>query len=217
MLNSPTRGLIIFIYYSTIAKLVPLICLCLALAVITLATGQPYAFALFRAAALSFLPLAVLMVQLHKSAEKWESLQITMPIRRKGLLTAQFTVLLAVTIIGLAIYSIVVGIATPLHRELFPHGVLTLSANTAVAISIPLMTAGFMYPLARTNIGEKWGDVIFIICGVAALGLCQLIIWVGSNLGLTVNAKAVALTIATAVIFISSYFIAAKVYAKIDF
>ena len=217
MLRSPTKGLIIFIYYSTIAKLVPLLFLCLALAVATVATGRQYAFMLFRTTALSFLPMAVLMVQLHKSAEKWERLQVTMPVRRKNLLAAQFTALLTVTIIGLAIYAIVVGIATPLHRELLPHGILTASANAALAMSFTLMTAGFMYPLARTTAGEKWGDVIFIICGVAALGLCQLIIWVGSNLGLTVNAKAAAMVIATVVVFISSYFIAAKIYAKVDF
>jgi len=82
---------------------------------------------------------------------------------------------------------------------------------------MPLLMAGLLFPLACTKVGESRGEMLFSICLLVAIGNVFLMQRLGVRLEwsgdmIVVMALAVAL-----VVFVISYFIVRRIYAKVDF
>ena len=217
MRKKPIKGLLAIIYYSTIGKLMLTLIACLVFAGIALITGWYMAFSVFRILALTIPPVIVIMHLLHKSAEKWERLQVTMPVKRNGMLAAQFIYVFITAVVGIPIALAVAGLGVHLHENMFYHGFLIEMIQFAMAFGVPLVTAGIMYPLARTTIGMKWGEVVFVATAFAAVGLFQLIGMAAYRLGAADGVKLAVFLGVSLVVFVCSYFITARVYAGVDF
>ena len=213
--NNPIRGLLHFYYYSHSGNIAIIMLMCLVGAAVLLITGNHRLMYGFNIIAIASLPFAFMMRMGGKEYPKWERFRITMPIRRSDLASAQFLSILLASLAGLPLAVLIKVLTFTIHE--IDYNLVTALVNILSVLAMPLFMSGLLFTLGCSKIGENRGDAFFLICTVPAVGNTLLMPWIANRFELPViAAPLMAIAVALAV-FICSYFITRRIYAKMDF
>ena len=213
--NKPMRGLLSYFYYSYSENIAIVMLLSLVLGVATVITGHTLVNNVFAMVGVAGIPYIIMMGMGGKSYPNWERFQLTMPVRRSHLIGSQYLCILLASLVGLPLVVLVKVITFALHE--IDYSLTTALLNTFALFGTPLMMAGILFPLANTKFGENKGELFFSIGIFAAIGNFLLIHMVG-NIYEWADGIASAVAFAVAVVmFVMSYLITNRIYAKLDF
>jgi hypothetical protein len=139
-----------------------------------------------------------------------------MPIKRSQLIGSQYLCMLIGVLVGVPLVVIVGAIKFVIHD--IDYSFVGTLVNTLSTIGMPLTMTGVLFLLGTTKFGENKGEVFFLFCLVAAVGLDLLITtFIGNILEWHYNISSIISFTSAVIIFITSYSVTSKLYGKIDF
>ncbi|MCL2286594.1 MAG: ABC-2 transporter permease [Firmicutes bacterium] len=218
--NKPMVGLLTVSFNSSKGNLLIYLAIFLAAVVFVFFTGEIMVYGML-GIVIIVLPVYSLVLQMG-AADKWERFQLTMPLRRIDVIKAQFLQVGIVSIAGVPFFIAALAILGTTSHETIPAFTVGLTLSS---IASPLFSAllyyAILFPLALTRIAES------IISGIAMVGII-LVSAAGAAVGYALNwaentfaIPAVILPVLILVIayavFVVSYLITKKMYAKHNF
>ncbi|MCL2827387.1 MAG: ABC-2 transporter permease [Oscillospiraceae bacterium] len=215
--NNPMRGLLTFSFYAASGNMSIAALFTLAMSAALLITGNLTVYAFFVLVAVGTFPYTIMAAMGGKNAPKWEKFQLTMPVKRKDVVASIYLSVLLATIAGLLLAGIILGIGFVLHEGLLEHVLQTAFAQFAYVFGVVLIMAGLLFPIASTKAGESRGEAVFTGCLFAAGFIMILISWAGGRADILpwiISLSQVAIAV---VVFVISYLLTKKMYAKMDF
>ena len=215
--NHPMRGLLIFSFHAASGNASLVLLASIALAVIYLITGNQFFFSMMPLVGLLMFPMMVIASLASKDG-KWERFQLTMPIRRGGLLGMQYLSVLGALIIAIALVVVTIALSIFLgNGALHGHDFVTGLRNIMLVLAMPFLMSGLCFPLASTRFGQDKGPAILTFCQFVAIGIILVAPWTSEQLGVSLHMIGALFLAASALLFIISYFITRMLYAKMDF
>jgi len=214
--NNPIRGLLQFYYFSQSGNIAIVMLACLVGAAVLLITGNHQVMNGFNIIAVVCLPFAFMMKMSGKEYPKWERYRIAMPIKRSDLASAQFLCILLASLAGLPL-AVLVNVLTFTIHEIDYHTLTSAIISILSALAMPLFMSGLLFTLGCLKIGENRGDAFFLLCTAPAGGNILLMPWLANRFELPEVAAPLMAIAAALAVFICSYFITRKIYAKMDF
>jgi len=212
----PMIGLLFFTFHATSRNLSVAYLLSLVVGAIFLVTGNPVLFLLFTFIVMLNVPMSIIM-QMGSKDGKWERFQLTMPIRRGGLLGAQYLSILVAVVFSALLLLAVIGISVVIHEDMFKYGFTGALIEAAYSFGMPLLMTGLVFPLASSKIGQGREASVLSVCMLATMGISVFVPQASNWLGLSTNIITLALGAISVIVFIVSYFITRVLYAKIVF
>lgn len=168
---------------------------------------------------------------------KWSKFQLSMPIRRKDVITSRYLFYLFLTLIALLATGLIEGIAYllefldiaevgrfslggigPLVEIVEAFGVTSgqLSLNILlVATGSALLSCAIYYPLNYTICRGK-EELTAIMMLIGHLIITFFLMWLGGRMSLSLNQLVLLGIIAPTLLLVLSYFFTVKVYQNID-
>jgi len=214
--NKPIKGLIRFSFNSASGNLLIGAIACFALGLALLITGSNTVYPFFVASAIAFLPMFLMTGTGGNATSKWERFQISMPVRRKDVVSSLYLGIIIASIVGVPFLLLVSGLSVVLHESLLDYVASTVIENFMTFLGVPLLSGALFYPLAFT-IGENKGEALVIVCSFGAIGFVIFASWLGGMANLTGNTISVLIIAISAISFAVSYAITNTIYAKKDF
>jgi len=214
--TNPIRGLLIYSFHAVSGNWAIALAVCIVLTGILLVTGDYAFFVLLGMAAILAPPILVLINM--GGISKWERFQIAMPVTRSDLVSSQYLEIFLSSLVGIPFVIIVAGIAGAMHEGIF-YDFTMIEAITVFSTFwvLPLLTAGFSFPLASTSMGEKREGAIVILSILAASVFTNMMPRIGEWQGLSSNNAILLMVVISLIIFVGSYFITRRLYAIKDF
>ena len=215
---NPTKGLLIYAFHSASGNLAVAFLLSIALAAASLITANTIVSSIFESVAILGPAHLILMSMSGKAGYRWERFQITMPVRRIDLVKALYLQVLLSVVVALPLVIAVAALSSALYGNLSGFNVLARFGNIARVLAMPLVTAGLLFPLACTKIGEERQEALFVGCTLVSTVFPQLLVWmVVAILGLSADIVPLLILMSVALIFAVSYTVTKQIYAKHDF
>ncbi|MCL2200026.1 MAG: ABC-2 transporter permease [Defluviitaleaceae bacterium] len=215
--RSPLKGMLAYSFYSASGNLSLVFLFCLLLGSWFLITGSPNIFMFFLLVAISFPPAVILLG--GKGGMKWERFQITMPLKRKEVATANYLSIVIALIMGIVLIGIISSIGFALHENMLDLFVSAGLEMLTLYFALVLIATGLIYPLACTKPGKSKSSeqALFLVCMLSAAGIFQLVSWVGNRAFLSQEIISLLQIVIAGIVFIASYLITRRIYAKLDF
>ena len=216
--KNPMRGLLSYMFQAASGNLLLTLLTSLALAAALLLTGIAFFHSFFVMAAIAGAPYIIMASMGGKKSHKWERFQISMPIRRSDLVNALYLCIFAASLVGIPLVVIVTSLYYVLHESIFEHTLTTvLIDSSALFFSLPLLMAGLLFPLACTKAGENRGEALFTLCLLPAVANSLFMPMLAERLGFPKYTLALLPLAVALLVFVVSYFITRRIYAKLDF
>jgi len=215
--NSPTRGLLMYSYYTSRGNMGLALLLILALGVALLITGNHVVYSFFALASVGVLPYLIMIRMGAKNQLKWEKFQVSMPVKRKNLVASFYLSILIATIAGFLLCGVILGIGLIIHEGLLEYVIETSFAQVSYVIGIALLMGSLLMPIGSTKFAENKGELFFTICLGGAVAIALLIQWIGGRVGLASAIISLSQIVIAAVVFVISYHVTSKIFAKTDF
>jgi len=234
MKRQPLKGLILYLFFSAKGHLMMTFVLVLFFAIFFLVTG---ATPMFGFVSINFIAtFSVLGSASEDKANRWEKFQLSMPIRRKDVITAKYTFYLMMTIIALVMTILIVMIAHLFDSlNIVEYGSFALGGIepvmefihtfasptqitmnvTLISLGTALLTCALYYPLAYTIFKGK-EELLVIIVFLGNFAVVGFLMWLGSRLDLSFNQIAIFNVIAPLILLGLSYLFTVKMYEKLD-
>jgi len=212
---NPLKGLLLYLWYYAGGKLIILNIQAIVWGILHLFFNHTLTLMLFGLNAIAGATF-ILMAGMGNKEIDWERFQLSMPVRRSDLAKSQYLSVGIVSLIGIPIYIAFVGLSTIWHENVY----FTLSAlfiSIAPFLSIPYILGGLVFPLYSIPALDKLYDSMFPVSMIVSIAIPQLVIWGASRLGWSMIIASFLLLAVAMLIFVVSYFITRKMYAKIDF
>jgi len=167
---------------------------------------------------------------------KWDKFQLSMPIKRRDVITSKYLSYLFLMLLALVVTGIVEGIAqlldvlNVLQVGRFMVGIEgiiemvdALAVTTGqlsvgiilISMGSAFLTCSFHYPLNFT-IFRKMEELTALISLLGNIAMTVFLIWLGGRLELSLNQLVLLGFFVPALLFILSYFFTVHVYKKID-
>jgi len=209
-------GLLLYLFYNSGLKLAVLFSQSIVWGVIYIVTGNTWVHMIFAYNAIASAAFLLLAGMGNNKEINWERFQLSMPVKRRDMAISQYLCVAMASLVGIPIYVAIIAINVLINESAY-FTFMTLFTGIAPFLAIPFILAGFVYPLFSIKSIEDKQEGIFPLFMIASFAIPQLVIWGAGRLEWSVNI-AVVITLAVAVIiFIVSYFITRKLYAKMDF
>ena len=215
--NNPTKGLLMYAFYSVRRNISIALLLVLTLGAALLITGNVTVYTFFVFVAILAFPYLIIVSMGAKNALKWEKYRISMPIKRGNLVASFYLSVLIATIVGLLVCGVILGISMLLHDDLLHHVIKTAFVQLSYSFGVVLLMTGLLLPIASTKFGEGRGEAFFTVCFFIAVGVMLLISFVGGRAELSPVAISLAQAVTAVVAFVVSYPITNRIYEKMDF
>ena len=139
-----------------------------------------------------------------------------MPVKRRDMAISQYLSVAIASFIGIPIYVVISGISAIVNESAY-FTFMTLFTGMAPFLAIPFILAGLVYPLFCIKSLEDKQDGLFPLFMLASFAIPQFVVWGAGRLGWSVDIALVVTLAVAIIIFVLSYFITRKLYAKIDF
>ena len=208
--RSQIKGLLIYSFQAARVNLAIILFACLGMAAGLLATGNSYLYLYFGVFTIN-VPVYIVINTLGKTRAIWERFQIAMPVKRNNIATLKYLQVILASIIGIPFFIVVAGTTFVLHEG---YPVFSI-AEISPFVSISLLMAGLLLPLACTKIGEKSQEALFTACMFAAVLVVQPIM--GTRLGIPRNTAALLVFAISVIAFVISIPITKRFYSRKDF
>ena len=217
--TKPLTGLLLYFWYSAGGKLIILFVQILAWGVAFLIFGEsgagPFIYALFGINAVMGVSLTIIVGMGNKEID-WERFQLSMPVKRHHLASSQYISVGLAPLAGIPIFLIFTGLSLVLHDGTYLT-FLSMFNSTAPYLAMPYIKAALVFPIYAIPAVEKIHDALFPIVMVTAMAIPLLIMHAARRLDWSITMASVIALAVAAVMFIVSYFITRKIYAKSDF
>jgi len=215
--NNPTKGLLMYAFYSVRRNISIALLLVLTLGAALLITGNVTVYTFFVFVAILAFPYLIIVSMGAKNALKWEKYRISMPIKRGNLVASFYLSVLIATIVGLLVCGVILGISMLLHDDLLHHVIKTAFVQLSYSFGVVFLMTGLLLPIASTKFGEGRGEAFFTVCFFIAVAVMLLISWAGGRAELSPLAISLAQAVTAVVAFVVSYPITNRIYEKMDF
>ena len=213
--NNPLRGLLHFYVYAQSGNIAAITLLSLALAVAAVVTGNSFVYNSFFMIALGGIPYIIIVGMGGKTYPKWERFRIAMPIKRGDLASAQYLCILLSSLAGLPLAILVAVFTFNMHE--FDYSLATALINILSILAMPLLFAGLIFPLGNTTFGENKQETLVMLCLAAAIGVNIFMPRFGNWLEWAEGVASLVTFAVAVLVFVGSYYVSKKIYAKKDF
>ena len=213
---NPIKGLVKFYFYAQSGNIRAVMAICFISTALAVITGIQLIYNVSILIAVGGVPYIVIVGMGSKQYTKWERFRVSMPIKRGDLASTQYLAIVLASLVGLPIAALVAVLTYTVH------GVGTTIAMSVVnvlpVLAMPLMFAGFVFPLGSTKFGEDKQETVVSICMAATVALSMILMpRLGNFAELIDSAVAIATLVFAIVVFVVSYCIQRIMYAKKDF
>jgi len=236
MNRQPLKGLLLFSLFSAKGHLVMASAIMLCFAIFAIAVGST-PIAGF-GAMLIFPTMSLLSNASEMKADKskWEKFQLSMPLKRRDVITSRYLFFLFLTLLALVFTGVIEGIAYLLDAlnilqaggfamglevilEIIDAFAITtgqLSLGvTLVSIGSAFLSCAIYYPLNFTIFkGKEELTALFVFFGNIIITI--FLIWLGGRLELSLNQLVLLCVLAPTFLLILSYFLSVKFYQRMD-
>jgi len=216
-MKNPTRGLLMYSFYSLRGNISIGLSLILALGIVLLITGNITVYVFFVVLSIGYLPFLVMMAMTNKKSQKWEKFQISMPVKRKNVVANFYLSISIASIAGLLLCAIILGIGIIIHENVLIFVIEGYAGHPSSIFGAALIAAGLFLPIGSTKVGADRGEVFFTICMLVAFFSMLLVSMIGESAGISLAIISLIQIGASAIVFIISYCVSCKIYAKLDF
>lgn len=215
--NSPVKGLLNFSIHSSSGNFLIALMLCILIGMALIVTGNVALYSFFVAAAIGFPPMFFMMGSAGSGkSSKWERFRISMPVRRKDVITSNYLGVIATMVVAVPIFVVFSGLGVVIHTDLADL-IRTSAVHEFVSFfSVALLSAALFYPLVNSIGGDK-GDGLLIVCMLGGIGIMLGISWVGGRVDLADNIISISTLLVSTLTYFASFLITQKIYAKKDF
>jgi len=213
--RKPLSGLLLYFLYSAGGKLAISFLQTIAWGIAFLFTGNVWVHMIFGINAIAGAALIVIVGMGNKEVD-WERFQLTMPVRRNDMIRSQFMSIALASLVGVPLFVIITGLSVLFHETAY-FTLTTVFVSMAPFLATPFILGGLLFPLMCIKSLENKQDGFFSLLFLAAIGIPQLITWGAGRLGWSVEIASLLTLVVSLVIFIVSFFITKKLYAKMDF
>ena len=225
--NKPLTGLLLYFWYSTGGTLILLFAQAIAWGIAFLVFGDNAAgsvlFILFGINAMMGVSIMLISGMGNREID-WERFQLSMPVKRHHLASSQFLSVGLAPLIGIPIFVAFTALSLIFHEGgyLFWHWGeyspwLSVFVSIAPYLAMPYIMAALVFPVYMLPIADKMHEGLFPAVMVVSIIIPQLVIrWAGRMGWPMVWATSLTLVVSL-VLFVVSYFITRKLYAKHDF
>ena len=235
MNRQPLKGLFIFTFFSAKGHFILALIVTLAFSVFALFLGATPLIGLV--SMIMFPTLSLLSQASEAKAEKhkWDKFQLSMPIRRKDVITAKYLFFLFLTVIALVIIGLVEGLAHLLEiLNIAQTGSFNLGDGGAIyelvhSFSVGQLSLGIMlisigtaflscavyYPLLYTICRGK-EELTSMLMMIGHLIVSFFIMWLGGRLEFSLNQLVILSIVVPALLLVVSYVFTVRVYQKLD-
>lgn len=202
------KGLFLNGIYSALGNMKLFLLVVLAMAAVLLATGYTTVQELFVYITITAFS-ANAVVSLRRDADsKWNKYEITMPVRRRDIVTCKYVSYVFWVLVG-AVLALAVAYAARLI-----HGTSgDLSSMMIIGTGISVLTGALFYPLSYV-VGEKKSETVLIISIIAAIGLTVGILNVLGHYTADSAVKRLAYCVFAVIAFAASYGLALLLYRR---
>ena len=183
--KNPIHGLLLYSFHSAIGGVISAILLSVALGVALLYTGNDLVERFFGLVAIGGPAYIVIVSMGGKTGGRWERYQLAMPVRRCDIATSQYLLVLLASLIGFPLFIMVLGVNTLLNGVSAGATLASTVTSALPFVSMPLVFAGLLFPLACTPMGEEREEGLALICLVAGALYMSIMPWIGQSLGLS--------------------------------
>jgi len=215
----PLNGLLLYFWYSTGGKLILLFSQVIAWGIAFLVFGDrdfgAWIHLIFGINALMGVTLIILTSMGSKEID-WERFQLSMPIRRRDLASSQYLSVGLTPLIGIPIFVLFTGISSILHDGIY-FTFLSTFITIAPFLSMPYIMGGLVFPLYSIQAVEKIHDGLFPVLMLISVVVPQLVVMGANRLDWSMVVASSLMLVVSLLIFLVSYFITRKQYAKSDF
>ena len=236
MKRQPLKGLLLFSLFSAKGHLVMAGIMMLFFAIFMLVVGSTPMIGFATMLVLPTLSLLSNASEMKADKSKWEKFELSMPIRRRDVITAKYLFFLFLTLLALVITGVVEGIAYLLDAlnisqaggfavglevalEIIDAFAIT-TGQLSIGIILVSMGSAFLscaifYTLNFTIFrGKEELTAIIVLLGNIAITL--FLVWLGGRLALSLNQLVLLCVLAPTLLLVLSYFFTVHRYQKID-
>jgi len=227
--NNPVKGLVKYSLYSASGHIIMSGGIVLGLGILMTAFGSTPTFPIF---AITILVPASLASNAQDDKSNWTRFQLTMPVKRKDVILSKYVTYLIFLLMALVISGVFIGLARVLHEmNIVEYGTALFGSIEQlvegfdpravthrlllVAIGGALIVCSLYYPLAYTLFKGK-EEGLSLITLFFSVAIMALIGWLGFKFELSLNSIIALNVVVPVILFVVSYVITTKIYAKID-
>jgi len=237
MNRQPLKGLLLFLFFSAKGHLVMTGVLMLGAIGFALAFGTTPMIGFIAMFIVPTMSLMTLASTEKAEKNKWETFQLSMPVKRQNVVTARYAFYFSLVALALFMTGIAEGLALLLdHLDVVEHGsfrlggigpmaeVMEALTITSIRISIQItllsmgsafLSAALYFPLAYSIFKGK-EELISILVLVGNFILTALLLWLASSLEFSFSQTVMLGVLAPFFLVVLSYFFSVKFYQKID-
>jgi len=213
--RNPLKGLLLYFLYSAGWKLVTIYLQSIVWGIAFMIFGGGWLHLIFGINAISGATFLIVSTMGNKEIV-WERFQLTMPVRRRDLATSQYLSVGLAPLVGIPLFVIFTGLSSIWHEEVY-FTLPLVFISIAPFLSMPLIFGGLLFPLLSIPALEKKQEGFVGLFLVASVAIPQLVVMGAERLDLSMIVTSSLMLAISMVIFVTSYFITRKMYAKLDF
>jgi len=237
MNRQPLKGLLLFLFFSAKGHLVMTAVIMLCATIFALTFGTTPMIGLIAMLLVPTMSLMTLASAEKAEKNKWETFQLSMPVKRQNVVTARYTFYLLLILLALLMTGIIEGLALSLnHLDVVQHGsfrlggigpmaeVMEALTITPIQISVQItllsmgssvLSAALYFPLAYSIFKGK-EELVSILVLIGNFILTAFLLWLASHLEFTFNQTVMLGVLAPIFLLIPSYFFSVRFYQKLD-
>ena len=212
---NPLKGLLTYFWYYLGNKFKIIFLQVILMGIVFLIFENLWVVALFNFNAITMGTVTVLTTMGSKEVD-WERFQLSMPVRRSDLAKSQYISVGVTPFLGLPLFIIFNWLASFLHEDMY-FTILSAFTTAAPLVSSALIMCSLVFPLAMIPALENKIDALFWLIIIVSLLIPYSIVILANNLGWSTVATTSGMLIVSIVVFIVSYFVTRRLYAKSDF
>ena len=229
--NKAITGLMVYAFYSASGNIMIMLGVVMLISVFAAVTGNPGLIGGVVGAGVAVLPNITLLNAHKDSTSKWTKFRAAMPVKRRSIVASLYISHVLTCIVAIALMAALLAVFWGLHGDFMAE--LNFPALVPLAVVFPLLACALFYPLLFT-IGEGKEEALSIICilggAAAAVGIFWFAIYWGQGLwehwqasiklgaifGYADGLGVFLYFVISLVLFVLSYVISVKIYAKKD-
>ena len=113
--------------------------------------------------------------------------------------------------------AIILGIGIVIHESVLIFVLEAYAGQPPFIFGAALLSAGLFLPIGNTKVGANRGEVFFTICMLIGAFPMFLISMIGESAELSLAVISLIQIGVAAIVFVISYCVSCKIYAKSDF
>lgn len=147
------------------------------------------------------------------SVSQWNKYELTLPIKRKNIISGKYISYIFWTLCGLAVSAVIVFITLIAHENLFAYGLRDCFSLFSLGMGLAIIAGAIFYPLAILCGADK-SEILLAISVVLSICTSITIINAVNILKFSYAARLIIFNLAYVLIYAISYLLSKGLYAN---